>query len=654
MNDSSDSLVAAGFRRDEGGAGNQIATRRSTELAAPAPPGAENNRFDVADLVRIWQKWKWLILGITAACVLLAILMTLTTTRLYRSTAVVQINTESTSYMPDSGNGGRGGGGGRQVHDQTFLTTQYGLLASRSLAERVARTLNLGSDATFVGSNGHAAGEAAAASRLMGGLTVTPQRGSSLVQITYTDTNPQRAATVINAFARAYIDTGIERRFQNSAFARDFLQNRLASTRTRLEASERALVAYARQANILSLDSGGGSGGGQGGDGGGAPSGDTLSAQSLVAFNTALSQATRDRIEAEQIYRQALANGSAAETANNAAVQALRGQRAALDADYQQRLSTFRPDFPDMVALRQRIASLDRSIAAETGNATTALRAAYEAARGREQQLLGQVNNYRGNVLNLRTRGIQYNILQRDVETNRTLYNALLQRYKEIGLAGGVGDAEASVVDGGDVPGGPFSPRPMLNLLIGIVAGLALGFGAAFAIEFIDDTIKSPDDVLRKLHLPAIGLVPRAPAGSSVVEELRDQRSEVAEAYFTIVSSLQYVAASSGFPRSLLRHQLARGRGQVEHVARHRAEPGADRRAHAADRRRHAQAVVQVAGRGQARPVVAAANASVAALASERGEIFESAAPPKNTTTSAFDGTSAAAVTKVLPEALAA
>ena len=205
-----------------------------------------------------------------------------------------------------------------------------------------------------------------------------------------------------------------------------------------------------------------------------------------------------------------------------------------------------------MVALRQRIASLDRSIAAENGNAATALRAAYEAARGREQQLLAQVNSYRGNVLDLRNRGIQYNILQRDVETNRTLYNALLQRYKEIGISGGIGDAEASVVDGGDVPRGPFRPRPILNLVIGILAGLVLGFGAAFAIEFIDDTIKSPEDVLRKLQVPAIGLVPRAPAGSSVVDELRDQRSEVAEAYFTIVSSLQYVAGSHGFPRSLL------------------------------------------------------------------------------------------------------
>ena len=121
----------------------------------------------------------------------------------------------------------------------------------------------------------------------MSGLTVTPQRGSSLIEITYTDTDPQRAATIVNAFARGFIDSGIERRFQNSSFARDFLQNRLASTRSRLEDSERALVAYARQANILSLDNGGGggsggSGGSQGGGGGGGgtTSGDTLSAQS--------------------------------------------------------------------------------------------------------------------------------------------------------------------------------------------------------------------------------------------------------------------------------------------------------------------------------------------------------------------------------------
>jgi capsular exopolysaccharide synthesis family protein len=528
--------------------GRQLARRGTTALAEQIASEKTPSHFDVNEVWRVLMKWRWLILGVLIASVAVAIVVTISTTPVYRSTATLEINTQplqvmqqQTDVQPASRN------------EAQFLATQIGLLSSRTLAERVMRTIGLADDESFVkGYANRKAREGAAVAKLMSNFEVTPLRGSNLIIIGYSDTDPARAGRVINAYAQGFIDSTLERRYNATAFARQFLQSRLNATRAKLEASERALVTYARAQNILSL--GGGGPGGEGKSGDVTSAQDSLSAQSLVAYNEALSAATRDRIAAEQAYRQAGPTAGAAAT-GNAAIQGLRAQLAGLEADYQQKLGTFRPDFPEMVALRQRIDAIKGSIAQETGSVSSAqrdtLRAAYTAARGREQQLLAQVNSYRSNVLDLRNRGIQYNILQRDLDTNRTIYDALLQRFKEIGTAGGVGESQAAIVDNGIAPSAPFTPNVYKNLAIGLLAGLVLGLGLAFAIEFIDDTIKTPDDVINKLRIPVLGVVPKSGKGQSFLDDLKDQRSEISEAYYTIMSSIQFVSNNS-FPRTAL------------------------------------------------------------------------------------------------------
>jgi capsular exopolysaccharide synthesis family protein len=487
---------------------------------------------------RILYEWRWLILGSVAVALAGAIVVTLLTTPLYKSQATLEINPPSVEILDN--------GKGQPVvqNDREFLATQYGLLKSRSLAERVAQELNLpGNEALIPGEADRATKLKIATGMLMGGYVVEPVQGSRLVRISYTSPDPQLAAQVTNAYADNFINSNLERRYEASSYARTFLERQIGNVKRDLERSERQLVAYAQRQGIINMGGGEGAGG------------DTSSLQgaSLAALNSALSEAQTKRIAAEQAYRQSRVAGATAEVTSSTA--GLRAARAGLEAEYRQLGNKFRPEYPDMVALRARIEELTKQINAEAGQvagsrSNTALRE-YQAAAAAERQIQARVNQLKGSVLNYRGRSIQYNILQREVDTNRSLYDALLQRYKEIGVAGGIGKNLVSVVDRAEVPGGPFKPNLILNLAIGFGIGLLAGLAAALGLEFINDTVKTPDDVRDKLKLASLGAIPKKQGQDSLADELKDQSSPVSEAYFSLRTSLQFTT-ENGAPKTLL------------------------------------------------------------------------------------------------------
>jgi capsular exopolysaccharide synthesis family protein len=515
--------------------------------AVPSPEGSYGNsgpgrELSLSLLWNVALEWRWLILAAIGTGLAAAVLITLLTPLKYRSTASLQLNPPSVQVLDDDKGGGQNSG----ATDTNFIGTQLGLLGSQAVAERVAQDLNLASNQQVVGSGtDRAVNTKIATAYVQGGTTVKLQPQSSLVNVSFSARDPQLAAQIVNGIADAYITTNLERSYQSSAYARDFLQRQIANTRRDLEKSERQLVAYAQQQRLITT-SGSGSAADQGGDT------NSLTGSSLVALNGALAATQAKRIAAEQRYREAVSGGSTTETSANAAP--LRAQIAGLEAQYQQKLQTFRPDYPEMAALRAQIDALKASVRAETRTASAdragSLRQDFEAARAEESRLREQVNALSSSVLTQRGQRIRYNILQRDVDTNRTLYDALLQRYKEIGVAGGIGTAVASVVDRGDVPGGAYSPNLYLNLGIGFLLGLILGMLAAIALEFINDTIKNPDDVRNKLHLPFLGGIPTA-KGAKPTDELKDMLSPVAEAYLSTATALQFVT-EGGAPKTLL------------------------------------------------------------------------------------------------------
>jgi polysaccharide biosynthesis transport protein len=519
---------------------------RDVAIAQSAPG---ESKVSLSEIWRVISKWWWLIAAITFVSILAAVLLSLMVQPEYRARSTLEVNREGVQVVQ------MGQIEQMEMGDREFLTTQAGLLRSRGLAERVARSLNLANNADFVDQSApRAMREEMATGLVQGSMVVNPVRDSRLVEIVVESTDPNLAARIANAYGDNFIQSNLERRFEATSYARTFLEQRLATVKRRLEDSERQLVAYAQQQGIVTLnvDSGNGQTG---------RSEQSIDAASLTSINSALSEARAERIAAEQRYRQAQGNGATTEALANMTIQTLTSERAKLAAEYQEKLGIYQPDYPLMAQMRARIESLDKAVQQETGRVGSSLRSEYQAAAGREAQLQAKVDQLKAALLNLRGRSIQYTILQREVDTNRALYDSLLQRYKEVGVAGGVGANVVSVVDRAQVPGGPFKPNLPFNLVIGLIGGLMLGFGSAFSLEWMDDTIKTPDDVTAKLGIAALGIVPRAEKESSVQEQLEDSRSQVSEAYQSVRTALQF-STDHGVPKSILITSTRAGEGK--------------------------------------------------------------------------------------------
>ena len=520
-------------------------------------PGQRNysttNILDLPTLMRIVYQWRYLIAGAVGLGIVAAIVVTLLMRPMYRAWVTLEANPPTFAVTDDQSHEQQEMAGGDTMD---FVTTQVGLLRSDSVAERAAQELNLANIPDVVPQNLEASKRLeAATSMIVQNLKVVPPVGGELIRFSYDSPSPQIAAGVANAVAESFINTAIQRRYESSAYARNFLERQIGKTRSDLERSERALVAYAQRQGIIDTSAS------QGQQGGGDAS--SLQGESLVKLNAALAEATARRVAAEGAYRQSLTTGPTSDVTQSTL--ALRQQLAQLEGEYQQKRTIEKPEHPEMVGLRSQIDELKSQIANAAAQASAGrnngLLADYRAAVSAENALRVRVAQLKGDVLNLRGRSIQYTILQREVDTNRALYDALLQRYKQIGVAGGIGIAPVSIVDRASVPSSPFRPSLLLNLLFGIGFGLIAGVGSAVGLEFVNDTIKNREDVRRKLSLPCLGVVPRTLAKDAFVEDLKNPASMISEAYSAIVAALRF-STESGMPKVLLLTSTRSGEGK--------------------------------------------------------------------------------------------
>lgn len=529
-------------------------------VARPRPDWVEQNDVlsPVLDLAIYWRlllKHRLLIAGCFCAALVIGAALTFLMTPIYTAKATLQIDREAARVF----NAEEGAPTENLMQGEEFFQTQYGLLRSRSLSERVMENLGLASSNAALEALGIEAPKAvgnaarqtadrraAALLALQSNLSVTPVRGSRLVAVGYDNPDPVVAARIANAFAENFIQSNIDRKFESSRYAREFLEERISQTKERLEAAERQLVAYAANQQIISVSE-------PSADGTDRGSTQSLTSNSLVAINAALARVRAERVAAEERWRSASSSDlmTLPEVLQNPSIQRLTEQRAVLDAEYQQKLAVYQPDYPEMVRLRAQIDEADGQIRTIASNIRTSIRSQYEVSANQERSLQAQVSGLTGDVLDLRDRSIQYNILQRELDTTRTLYEGLLQRYKEVGVTGGVTANNISIVDPATVPREPSKPSLPLNLILAALFGLGAGILAALVLEALDETLATPDDVEKKLGIPVLGVIPLLDKGQTTSAALSDIRSGFSEAYYSLRTALQF-STPDGAPSSLL------------------------------------------------------------------------------------------------------
>ncbi|MEM9030315.1 MAG: polysaccharide biosynthesis tyrosine autokinase [Pseudomonadota bacterium] len=504
-------------------------------------------------LLRLVLKRRWLIAAVTVLFVIVGSLNSLMRTPLYVATVRIQIDDQALKIV-DGDTSGRATIGSASE----FLRTQYALLHSRSLADRVVSALQLHDDDEFFAprkvSLTGVVREAIAGERkaervpspiamqswaigiVQANIAVRPVSGSRLVDLSYKDPSPRRAQRIANAYADAFIAANLDKRFQANAYAKTFLEDQIAQLKIRLEKSEKELIEFAKRERVVVLGERA-----------------SIAESNLAAANVSLGALVSERIKNEQLWRQVeLSDGiNVPELLKNKVIDGLRARRNALTSEYEEKLEIFKPGYPEMVKILNKIKEVDRQLASEVSTVRASLKSAYETSLAEEREMRSRIEKLRAGVLDFQKRRAQHNILLREVETNKKLYNSLLQRLRELGVASGVGTNNVFIVDKAEAPGVPSEPRLSRALFFAFGLGVGGGIGLAYLLELLDDRLRTPEDVEELTGLTTLGIIPRAPSDEDFQANLTETHSAIAEAHRSLATALQF-SSETGLPRSIL------------------------------------------------------------------------------------------------------
>ncbi len=557
-------------------------------------PEPEDDSIDLRDIWRLIVKHKWLLISIATVGLLAALLLSFIRTPLYLATATVQVDKRAARVVQF----GQEADASADMDDRTGLGTQLELLKSRVLAERVIDELRLdrqglpqvvpsgaveemseegdaaeggadntgwmalaGNMVTKIKQSWNKVREPAAesAERLSreqvinafsGSVKVELVRNTRMIKVNAENASPQLAARIANAVTQAFIALNLERRLESSSYAKTFLETQLGLTKARLEESERKLNQFAREQNILTLDEK-----------------TNVINQTFVDFSAALAKAEQERFKAESEYEAVRRTpDTARQVLESKTIQDYKAQRSKLDLEYEQSAKVYKEDFPKMQQLKAQMNDLDAKIQSEVASILASVSNTLEMTKRQEALLRSRLETTRRQIVQGQDQSVDYNLLKREVDTNRELYNGLLQQVKEVGVAGGVETNNIQVVDKAEVPLFPYKPKIALNAAIGLLAGLVLGLGLVFLMESLDDSIKFADEVEKTLMVPLLGVIPKIKykgeqGGSISMLVQHDPRGHFAEAYRSVRTALQF-STSEGAPRRLVVTSTAKNEGK--------------------------------------------------------------------------------------------
>jgi uncharacterized protein involved in exopolysaccharide biosynthesis len=443
----------------------------------------------VADYRRVLRKHRWLITGLFLLTVLSVGIWTFTQVPIYQASATILIEPEPPKVLniqdvtPI---------GAMSPYDPAFYPTQYEIIRSSAVVERAAEALN---QKERVAAGGHGSDQSRG---LTGSLAVDPVRNTRLVLIKVAGPDPARAAAEANAVANAYAKYNVELKLKGARDALAWLTEEAGRLRTKVEESSQALQNYRVKSGILGMQEQ-----------------RQISAQKIIEANKGYMEAVAYRMaleaklgELSQAAKDPSAAGSLFTEADNPLVSKIKTEIGNMETERSKLLKVYKEKHPEVVKVDAQIQHLRDRLDAELQGTLRGVQTQVRVARAREDSLAKEVNGLRREGQELNDKEAQYQNLQRDLESNQQLYDSVVKRLKETGVAGGLENSNVRIIEDATAPRVPIRPRKMWNLGLSVVAGLVLAFGTAFAIEYIDTTVKTPDDVERYLGLAVIGVVP--------------------------------------------------------------------------------------------------------------------------------------------------
>lgn len=502
----------------------------------------EDREIHLRDYLKIVYKRRYTVYTFFAVVFIVVLIGTLSATPVYMASSKVLIEKVEPAnltmmypyYAP---------------YDPDFYETQYQLIKSTSVARKVVKMLSLENTygSYFRGEDNPASGTKPKADILAdiisGGISVTPVKNSKIVNIGFVSTNPDFAPLVANSVAKAYIEQILDMRMSSSRYSIEWMTKKAEEEKVKLEKSEKELQEYIRANNIVTLQDRVG-----------------LTPEKLSELNTQLLRAETRRKELESLYNQVTrvsASPREAETipaiASEPTIQALRSQILKAEQNIEELSKKYGGKHPAMIKASEELKVLQQKRAQEIKRVVNSIKNEYDLAKSNEGSLRSMLTTTKAEALDVNEKFIQYGVLSRAVDTNRQLYDALMKRIKEQSVTEEIQTVSVWVVEKAETPVSPVKPRKALNIMLGLIIGLFGGIGLAFFFEYLDNTIKSPEDAEARLGLPVLGVVPLVESKGEALEELilKEPQSVFAESYKTLRTAILLSYADSP-PKNLL------------------------------------------------------------------------------------------------------
>jgi polysaccharide biosynthesis transport protein len=452
------------------------------------------------DYLIILRKHQWLILTFLLTVVTVVTIASFKMKPVYEAAARVEVDKEAQSMQPfpDANSFGE------YEDTETYIETQTKILQSETLALLTIKSMDLARYPEFGGNPNSAAWQhsggvptrPAILGAFLGRLSVKRVPQSRLIEVHFEAEDPQLAAAVVNNHLHNYVEENFRSKYDATTQASNWLSAELEELRIKVEKSEDARIAYQRENQIWQIDEK-----------------QDITTSKLADLSKAVTDAQTDVAQKEALYRMALSgNVDALPMArNNEVVTSLIKRKSELSELYAEALDQYGPNYPKVLRLAAQQKEVDTNLDAARKTMVESVEEEFTTARSHVELLQEALDKQKAEANDLAEKLVQYHILQHDAESNKQLYDGLLQKLKEAGITAGLRSSNIHVVDSALAPAGPSRPQKARNILLAVLVGLVGGIGLALFREYLDNTVKSPDDIESLTGLPSLAVVPSLP-----------------------------------------------------------------------------------------------------------------------------------------------